>query len=514
MTHSSSRPAARAAGLLLFTLAAAQARAQDDQLWLVEGRTAAGVPYRGALRLEPAGAGWRYLRTTRDARGRELEERGLAAWSARPGGEALLRTTPGAGAGLSARLTSSPASAAPPGGRYLVQDDTGLGVRAGFERLRRLRPGETLNDVRLLLDAEGFAAIRAELSRARRSIEIQTFHWQDDATGRAVAEILLERARAGVRVRCLVDALTRQNSKATGGVDFTRGLADELRAAGAEVIVAHPLRRTLLGTLLLRREGERRGVLNHDHRKLFIVDGRVGFTGGMNITADYEHVWHDAMVRVEGPAAQAMRELFADRWLAARGGPLEPTLGPSPEPLTGTPVQLLSSIPGVRQEIKPMYLAGIRGARRQVLVENPYVLDDDVVSALGDRARQGDGRVVLIVPSDAHQDVAFVTHAFGWIENELIRSGVELYRYRGRMVHAKVAVFDDMVTVGSANLDVQSLQRLCEANVVCRDGRLARTLEQRVFLPDMAGSDRAQPRALPWWQRITSGLFHLLRRLL
>lgn len=503
--------------LLLIALASAlPAAAQDEGTWTVEGRGPDGVPYRGAIRLERAVEGFTYERATRDARGRGEAERGRGHATPLPAGRAWLDLTPGEVPGLLSRLVAEAPGGPGAPGRYYVEGDRALGARGGArERLRRLEAGETLNDVQLLVDAEAFARIRADLARARRSIEVQTFHWQDDATGRSVAELLKERARAGVRVRCLVDSLTLQNSLAVDGVDFTRGLDDELRAAGVEVILAHPLLEGLLATLTPWGDGEERGVLNHDHRKFFIIDDQVGFTGGMNITTDYERVWHDAMVRVEGPGAGAMRALFDDRWRAA-GGVVPPAATGAPEAavrLTGAPVQLVTSLPGVNQDIKPMYLRHIAGARGRVLVENPYVLDDDVIGALTARARDPRVRVVLIVPSDEHQDIPPVADAFGWIQNDLVRSGVQVFKYPGRMVHAKVAVFDDVVTVGSANLDAQSL-RLAEANVLSRDAALARALTERIFVPDARVSERVRERRLGWWEKVTGGLFHVVRTLL
>lgn len=518
-----------------------------EGLWRVEGTDARGEPTGGHLRVfrGPDGS-WRYERAVRgDLRHPAPTERGQVRTR---GDEALLRGEPSTG--FRQRLQGEG-----PGGaaltRYLATGPEWAGQRRepdgrhSVERLRRARADER-NDVRLLVDGEAHPAMEAEILAARRSIDIQTFQWADDRTGRRIAEALMARAREGLRVRVLVDYATAMTNQMVSlhmeepKVDFTgriyrkgirrnwslrASLQHELEAAGCQVIVQHQdlqgignslqnMGRRLLN--LFRRDPpprETRGFMNHDHRKLLIVDERVAFCGGMNIASEYQYDWHDVQVRVEGPTAHAFHALFVDRWSAAGGAA---GLEPAPcEDWTGdVPVQALGNVPGIDTSIRDMYLHEIAAARERIMIEVAYFLDDRVIDALQAAVRRG-VRTVVVIPSDEKNDVYLVKTAFAAVRNEVVRSGVELYFFQPTLTHAKLGVFDGQrATIGSCNLDRMALDLIAEANAYVPDPRFAREVEQRIFEADLPRSVRVEVQEQGWLKRLWNGTLHAFRRLL
>lgn len=521
---------------LLLLAPAASAQAQDpltDLLgeWRLQGRSGRGEAIGGQVRFLPGGRYERVVRAERDARARV--ERGQAVVR---DGAVWLRADEGGGL---RHLGQEAAPGEPALARYRLGGEALPGVRRerralGSEVLERWRPDEDGNAVELLIDGEAFVRMREAIAAAREQIEVQTFQWGDDPTGRGIAQLLMAKARQGVRVRCLVDASSKTVNDLIKRKDITAGLGDELRAAGVQVIHAHGYLAGIGGSIRDAGRGlwdgvrrlfggkpaarERRGVMNHDHRKLLIVDRRVAFVGGMNIAHEYEHEWHDVQSRVEGPAAHEVHALFADRWNAAAGrGDRRMAVGARPafERAPGdVRVQVLGSLPGVDASIRDMYLREIAAARRTVLIEVAYFLDDRIIDALAAAERRG-VRTVVVIPSDEKNDVYVVKEAFAWVHNEVVRSGVELYFYQPRLVHSKLAAFDgERATIGSSNLDRMALDGIAEANIYVPDARLARELERRIFAVDLPQCERAVERPLPWRRKVVAGTLHFFRGLL
>lgn len=505
--------------------------AVDRGAWRVSGREAQGGDYTGTMTFQRRGPRlFAFERRLVFASGVQAFERGEAAIHQGflhceqqvPQGLGGLR---GAFAGaISEGVTPTRLAVyrlAPDGRRLEGRFKFTGSRRTGVERLEPLGSEATNNKVTLLVDGgEMFPALREALAGAQRSICLQTFIYRDDATGRSVARILSERARAGVEVRLLVDAFGNKLG----------GLARELRAAGVEVVIQHGwgegIKNSVLGIGRSLWDGvrrlfggkpkprERRGLFNHDHRKIIVVDGRVAFCGGMNIGVEYEREWHDVHAAVEGSAVAQLEAMFFDRWRAAGGrGEAPPAVNTDPWPGT-LAVDVVGALPGLSTEIKDRYLREIAGARHRVLIENAYFLDDDVIASMQGAVRRG-VRTVLILPPDENHDVPVVRDAFAWAQNDVVRSGVELYKYRDRMVHSKVAAFDGRVaTVGSSNLDNMALTLLAEANIFVMDPGFTRELEQRVFARDLPMSDRVQVRKLSWWEKVKSGTLHFFRGIL
>lgn len=409
----------------------------------------------------------------------------------------------------------------------------GVRVEGGRPRRERLEPWRAREDgnaIELLIDGEAFRSMRPAIDAAQHLIEVQTFQWGDDATGRGIAEQLMAKARAGVKVRCLIDASSKTVNDLIKRKDVSAGLDDELRAAGVEVIFQHGYGQTFVESMKNVGRGlwdgvkrlfggrppacEKRGIFNHDHRKLLLVDGRVGYAGGMNIAKEYEHDWHDVQAKVVGPAAHELHRLFVDRWRAAGGKATELPAPRWEAPPGDVRVEVLATIPGKDRCILDRYLKEIEAAKRTTLIEVAYFLDDRIIDALGRSARRG-VRTVVIIPSDEVNDVYLVKEAFAWVKNDVVRSGVELYMYKERLNHSKVAAWDGQrCTVGSSNLDRLALDEISECNLWVPDARFTRTLEQRVFAVDLPKSERVQVEPMAFKRKLVSGPLHFFRRFL
>jgi phosphatidylserine/phosphatidylglycerophosphate/cardiolipin synthase-like enzyme len=510
---------------LFWCLALSPALAQDlSGAWLLEDG--------GMVRLEADGSGgYRYERHTRtDLDATPDVERGTGALA---GGE--LTTEETLGAGMTGVL-SPRAPRAPWVGRYTLdasaetlRGERTLAGQRVTETLRRVEERVAGNDVRLLIDSEGWAQVREDMRQATSSIDLQTYTYADDATGRSIADVLMAKARQGLRVRVLVDAQSKVVIKLLGHdvPDISDGLDDELRAAGVEVIIQHRAGEAILGSLensgrsILGRLGrlvgrppaprERRGWFDHDHRKITLVDNQVGFLGGQNVAHEYEHVWHDVQARIQGPAVQAIQAMFVERWNAAGGaGVVEPA--PAGAAWAGDiPVEVLGRIPGLGDPIRARYLQEIAAADQRVLVEMAFLADDGYIGALMSAAQRG-VRTVVIIPAPQHNANVVTAAAFRWVQNDVVRSGVELYHFQPAMVHAKLAVFDgEVATLGSANMSGTSL---AEINAWIPDPRFARLMEERLFRVDLPRCDRVAIERLTLRQRLTSRLARFVQSVL
>lgn len=501
--------------------------------WAVDGVDAQGGPFAGTIRFQRLdGHRFSYERRVA-AKGKVLSSSREVGEARIIGGRLYLKARPQRTT-LGLENTLDPTGLAP--GEVATRkavmrlDDDAqrfegiyrAGRQGGVERMRKSGWNAADNRVQLLVDGrEAFPAFKRALASATRSIELQTFIYKDDGTGKAIANLLCERARAGVQIRVLVDAIG----------DSMGGCKKQLKAAGVEVVSQHGALDGIKNTIADLGRGlwngikrlfggakaaprEKRGIFNHDHRKILVVDGRIAFCGGMNMADEYEHEWHDVHAQVEGSATGRLRHLFEDRWKAAGGKGEQPPALAYEAPPGDMPVDVVDALPGIRADIKTRYLRETERARSRILIENAYFLDDDVINAMNAAVRRR-VRTVLVIPGDEKHDVPLVRDAFAHVQNSVVRSGIELYKYVGPMVHTKVASWDGRVaTVGSSNLDNMALQRLAEANIFVNDRRFALDLEQRIFVVDLPRSKRCSETELSFWQQLKGSTLHMIRSFL
>jgi cardiolipin synthase len=325
---------------------------------------------------------------------------------------------------------------------------------------------------------EYFPALLAAIETATQEIHLETYIFEDDRTGRAVAGALARAAQRGIAVRVLVDGF--------GARGFDAGLGALLRADGVEVLIYRPE----AGRLVLRRHRLRRL-----HRKLAVVDGRVAFVGGINVIDDANTPHQvpprfDYAVRIEGPLVprvhHALRHLWRlVRWARLGQRPPAPARLATPIATVGTMTAgfLLRDNLRHRRDIEHAYLVAITSARQEIMLANAYFLPGRRFrQALMKAARRG-VRVTLLLQGQV--EYALMHYATQSLYGDLLAAGIRIIEYRTSFLHAKVAVVDGTwATVGSSNIDPFSLLLSREANVVVRDaafaGELAASLQKAI----------------------------------
>ena len=368
------------------------------------------------------------------------------------------------------------------------------------------------NALTLLHDgAEVFPAMLAAIAEARDEILLEMYWFGSDEVGRRFAAALAAKARAGLRVAVLYDAV---GSLETDG-SFFRWLV----AAGVEVREFNPV-------APWRRRFDLAAINRRDHRKLLVLDGRVGFTGGVNLGDPWAPKseggggWRDDMVRVEGPAALTMRAIFAHGWETAGGlframskldGAAITALPPE-----GARVRLLANHDfGDARAIRSAYLEQIKHARHNVFITNSYFLPDRVVRRALIRAARRGVDVRVLIPGKI--DVPAVAYAAQRMLPRLLRAGVKVYRWGGEILHAKTASVDGCwATVGTYNLDHRSWRYNLEVNLAVSDEGFAAALSAK-FLEDLEASNEVKSQDLEGRSikaRLLEMFFWRFRRLL
>ena len=368
----------------------------------------------------------------------------------------------------------------------------------GFERERAeqlLRAPTRKRDLRLVFDetiasslevhVEGrnfYPPMLADIASATSSIHINQFGFRPGSIGDEFAELLIAKASEGVAVRVVVD---RQGSDPDRG---SRAFYERLLAAGIDVRVVRAIQlrapvQPVAAAGPTRWNFDRLG--NIDHRKLVVVDGRVGWVGGAGIE-DHFHdgQFHDLFLRVAGPLVSQLQLVFVAtfRWLDGVVLPEElPELFPEHEiGSTGVRATVLHNAPGGQRPITTAIAGLLDGAQESLDVVNPYVTDGRMIRRIADAARRG-VRVRLFVPATANNwaCAAAQQHHHG----ALLEAGVRILEYP-TMLHAKAFVRDgEDVLVGTCNLEAWSLKRFFEIDVLVRSRELARQFDERFSAP-------------------------------
>jgi cardiolipin synthase len=359
-----------------------------------------------------------------------------------------------------------------------------------FLRAMAMLMGPTIvegNRVQELINGDRiFPAMLDAIRGAQRTVLFETFiYWSGDI-GTEFAEALSERARAGVKVHVLLDWV--------GSTKVDRELVKKMRDAGVQVRMFHPLRWYNLGRMN-----------NRTHRKLLIVDGSIGFTGGVGIAPqwcgdaqDPEH-WRDSHFRVEGPVVAQMQSVMLSNWSRTTGCVLHGQgYFPPLQPVGGAPAQMFSSSPANGSEsMLMMMLLAITASVRSIDIASAYFVPDEVaLKSLCSAVRRG-VRVRVITPGP-HTDQDTVRHASRGLWGPLLEAGVELYEYQPTMFHCKALIVDGlMASLGSTNFDPRSFHLNDEANLNVYDAEFACRMTQ-VFEADLRKCKRI---TLETWQR-------------
>jgi cardiolipin synthase A/B len=358
-------------------------------------------------------------------------------------------------------------------------------------------------------------AMVEDIRAAQQRVWLETYIFLNDAAGKAIAEALKERARAGLDVRLLYDAIGSQTTPAS--------FFAQLERAGVQVHVYHSLVEAFWKFSFLR-------ILNRrDHRKLLIVDDRVGYFGGMNIVdatsagtaARAEHLpmsaaWRDVHVRLEGPQQGELAESFGRSWRRAKGQPItrRPAAYRHAYLAAGEEsIQFFDSGPGRKHSrAARLFTRLFYHARSKLTMSMAYFLPVGRVLRALLRARRRGVLVRVVVPGDS--DVPLVQYASRHLYTRLLRERFHIHERQGNMLHSKVLIVDDEWTVlGSSNLDARSLWINLEFIALIHSRKLAAVLNDIVAY-EMAHSKRVMVREFrerSWWRRLRDRLAWGLR---
>jgi cardiolipin synthase len=332
---------------------------------------------------------------------------------------------------------------------------------------------------------EIFPAMLEAIDGATRTITFETYiYWSGDI-GQKFADALSRKARAGVRVHLVVDW--------AGSIKMEQDLLKEMKDAGVRIEMYRPLRWYNLTRLN-----------NRTHRKLLVVDGKVGFTGGVGIAdqwtghaQDPDH-WREAHFRIEGPVVAQMQAAFNDNWIKTTGELLNgPDYFPPLERAGDMDAQLfLASPAGGSESMHLMYLMAIAAAGQAIDLEASYFVPDALIVDALLAARRRGVRIRLLVPG-AHIDSETVRLASKASWGPLLQAGVEIHEYRPTMLHVKLLVVDgELVSVGSTNFDIRSFRLNDEASLNVYDRAFAARMTT-IFEGDLA---RSKPYTYAEWK--------------
>jgi cardiolipin synthase A/B len=351
-------------------------------------------------------------------------------------------------------------------------------------------PPTTATDVRMLVDGGAkYSALIEDIRRAQHHVHLEYYIYNPDNCWRAVRDALVERARAGVQVRLLLDAM--------GSSKASRRFFAPLTEAGGELAWFHPVR--------LWKVWRRPWLNLRTHRKIVVIDGRVAYTGGINITDEEDErisagAYRDLHLRIEGDAVRALQVVFVEDWAyATRSRDFVGGIARAmPEAKAGAIVtQVLTSGPDSSWEaIHRAHVGAIYAASRRVWLVTPYFVPGEAAMMALTSAALGGLDVRLVVPRMS--DSRLVTYCVRSYFDELLAAGVKVYEYGPRLLHSKaLLVDDDIAIIGSANFDHRSFRLNFEVSMLFEDAgiaaQLGKLVEHELASAPRVRADRPRP---------------------
>jgi len=331
---------------------------------------------------------------------------------------------------------------------------------------------------------EIFPAMLAAVSAAEKTITFETYiYWSGDV-GQKMADALSERARAGVKVNVLIDW--------AGSIKMDAAMLEQMETAGVVLHRYRPLHWYNLGR-----------INNRTHRKLLVIDGRLGFTGGVGIADQWQgdaqdpRHWRDMHFRVEGPVVSQMQAAFNDNWIKATGEVLNGAdYFPPLQPAGSADAHLFISSPaGGSESMHLMYLMSIAAADNSIDLQASYFVPDTLITKALLAARQRGVRVRIVLPGP-HIDSETVRVSSKREWGDLLLGQVEIYEYQPTMLHNKLLIVDrELVSVGSTNFDIRSFRLNDEASLNVYDKAFAERMSE-LFEQDL---ESAKPYTYETW---------------
>jgi len=375
-----------------------------------------------------------------------------------------------------------------------------LQAEAALEEAATGKPLIAGNKCTLLFDGpQAMTAMLKAISEAKNSINLETYIFDQDELGLKFADMLIDKQQHGVVVNIIYDSV--------GTIGVPQAFFDHMRAGGIHLVAFNPINPAKL-------HGDAWKINNRDHRKVLVVDGKVAFTGGINISADYAKSslfrskarptdksqvgWRDTQIEVEGPAVRAFQWRFVRTWASQDADDLrEADYFPGSVVAGDKIVRVLATEPDTTFEIYKAYVLAFQQAKKSIHLTSAYfVPDQQVVDALVAAARRGvDVKLVLPGVSDSGL-VFYAGHA---LYSQLLDAGVQIYQLKLAVLHAKTAVIDsNWSTVGSSNIDTRSFLHNSELNVIVIGDEFGGEME-KAFQEDIRDSLQITPQA--WHHR-------------
>jgi cardiolipin synthase len=386
------------------------------------------------------------------------------------------------------------------------------GIEGRISRLRRALegllgvPATERNRIDVLRNGdEIFPAMLSTIRSAEHTVDLLTFVYWSGEIGREFADALIERARSGVRVRILLDAV--------GAAEIKGELVDDMQDGGCDVRWFRPVQKAKLGE-----------VNHRTHRKVLICDEEVSFTGGVGIADEWrgdardENEWRDTHFRLIGPVTDGLRAAFVDNWAETEGDIFDPETDRFPD----QPQDGMSTIQCVRgasetgwSDVSTMFRVLLKLARQRVRITTAYFNPDDHLLELLCAAAKRGVNVEVLLPGP-HVDKRFAQLASERVYAELLEAGVAIYNFQPSMLHAKVMTVDGVLAhAGSANVNQRSTQLDEEVSVIVFDPDVVRILDEH-FDDDLrrsAGIDLSQWKDRPPTQRIAEKAVGILKKM-
>lgn len=351
---------------------------------------------------------------------------------------------------------------------------------------------------------ETFDSIVNDIDQAQDHVHLLFYIFENDDTGRRIAEALIRAVDRGVKCRVLADDV--------GSWYMFSGLGEDMKSHGVEV-------HALLPVNPLRKKLERVDLRNH--RKLVVIDGKIAYTGSQNIVDDdygkRDLTWHDVMMRITGPAVRHLQLVFIEDWHYESGELLnEERYLPELEPTGNVPIQTVPTGPSFSNEaLEHLIISSIHHAREKVTITTPYLIPNESMLTAFEVAAMRGVKITIVVPE--RSDHLIVTKASQAYYRYLLELGAELYRHHQGLLHAKTLVIDDaMAIVGSANFDIRSLRLNFELNLLLFGESVAQQVSeiQNDYIADSRLLQLDDWADRPWTRKFQEDLAKLFSPLL
>lgn len=346
------------------------------------------------------------------------------------------------------------------------------------------------NRVTLLKDGrDAFPSMVRAIEDASSTINLETYILRSDKIGWRFGEALSKKASEGVEVNLIYDSV--------GSMDCEENFLQFLQTHNVKLLEYNPIAPWKKGWQWLRR----------NHRKILVVDGRIGFTGGINIADDYADIaeggkgWRDTHIKIEGPAVRELQKLFLSTWKRDAG---DRKYYPEIDEAGDTPVQIIGSRERRnRKAIKRSYIQAIKNAKKEIYLTNAYFVPDrGALRAIRNVCRRG-VEVALMLPGIS--DVKVVQYASRSLYSRLLSRGVKIYEREGQVLHSKTAVIDgEWSTIGSYNMDHRSYIYDLEVNAIIYGREFGEEM-RAMFMDDLKGCrgiDREEWKNRPFTEKL------------